>query len=174
MPAQTQSPLAFAFDCIADGSIEKTREILLAHPELINIHTFFAGGTLLHYAAAKSNVEMIELLVQMGFDVNLRGKTYQDSALDSACHNGLLENAQALLQLGAKIQQQHSYNDPVFAAIIGNSPAAIELLAAAGADLAKRYTLESGDNVDSYDFAVLRGASECAATIARLSPRVLQ
>jgi uncharacterized protein len=172
MPAQTQSPLAFVFDCIGDGAIEETRKILLAHPELINIHTFFAGGTLLHYAAAKPNVEMIELLVQMGFDVNLRGNTYQDSALCSACHNGLLENAQALLRLGATIEQQYAYNDPVFAAIIGKSPGVVELLAGVGADLARRYTLESGDNVDSYDFAVLRGESECAATIARLSPRV--
>jgi uncharacterized protein len=172
MPTQTQSPLALVFDCIADGAIEETRKILLAHPELINLHTFFAGGTLLHYAAAKPSVEMIEFLVQMGFDVNLRGKTYQDSALCSACHSGLLENAQALLRLGATIEQQHSYNDPVFAAIIGKSPGVIELLAGAGANLARRYTLESGDNVDSYDFAVLRGESECAATIARLSSRV--
>jgi ankyrin repeat protein len=168
MPARNQSPLATAFDYIADESIDKTRELLIAHPELINLHTFFAGGTLLHYAAAKSSVEMIELLVEMGFDINLKGKTYQDSALHSASCNGQLENAQALLRLGAVIEQQSSYSDPVFGAIIGKSPAIIELLAASGADLSKRYILESGENVDPYEFAMLRDERECAVTAARL------
>lgn len=172
MPAQNQSPLAAAFDYIADGSIEEAREILIAHPELVNLHTFFAGGTLLHYAAAKSNVGMLELLVKMGFDVNLKGSTYQDSALHAACCNGHLENARTLLRLGAAIEQQNSYNDPVFGAIIGKSPAIVELLALSGADLSKRYTLESGDNVDPYDFATLRDEGECAATVARLRSRI--
>jgi ankyrin repeat protein len=174
MPAQKQSPLAAAFDCIADGSIEKTRQILMAHPELVNLHTFFAGGTLLHYAASKPNVEMIGLLVEMGFDVNLKGKTYQDSALHSACCNGLLENAQTLLRLGAAIEQQNSYNDPMFAAIVGKSPTIVELLILSGADPLKRHMLESGDNVDSYDFAVLKGELECAATVAKHRSRALQ
>jgi uncharacterized protein len=171
MPAKNQSPLAAAFDYIADESIEKVKEVLITHPELVDLHTFFAGGTLLHYAAAKSSTEMIEVLVKMGFDVNLRGKTYQDSALHSACCNARLENAQTLLRFGAIIEQQSSYNDPIFGAIIGKSPAIIELLAISGADLSRRYTLESGDNVDPYDFAILRDEQECAATVARLCAR---
>ncbi|GAB3092285.1 hypothetical protein GCM10027159_06820 [Lysobacter terrae] len=165
--------MAAAFDCIADGSIEKTKQILVAHPELVNAHTFFAGGTLLHYAAAKSSAEMIELLVDLGFHVNLPGKTFQDSALHSACCNGRLENVVALLRLGASIEQKASYNDPVFGAVIGKRPDIVEILFRAGADLAQRYTLESGDNVDSYEFAVLKGAHECAETIAKLSGRLV-
>jgi ankyrin repeat protein len=171
MPAREQTPLAAAFDRIADGTIETTRQMFSAHPELINAHTFFAGGTLLHYAAGNSTVEMVELLVEIGFDVNLLGKTFQDSALHSACSHGRLENAQALLRLGALIVQERSFTDPLFGAIIGKSPAIVELLMRSGADGAKRYTLESGDNVDAYDFAMRRGAHECAAAIAKLLPR---
>ena len=165
-----QSPLAVAFDRIASGDVEQTRSLLLAHPELANLHTFFAGGTLLHYAAAKSSVAMIELLVAMGFDVAVRGKTYQDSALHCACTHGRIENVRALLRLGAPIEQHQSFTDPVFGAIVGKSPETLELLASSGADLARRHTLDSGEIVDPYRFAILKGEHACAAVVARLLP----
>ena len=174
MPAQEKNPLTAAFEFIRSGSVRETESILRSHPELINQHTYFAGGTLLHYAAAESTSEVVKLLIDLGFDVNLKGKTYQDSALDSACCNGHLDNVKMLLQHGAKIVRAQSHTDPLFGAIIGRSPDIVRLLIENGVDPNKRHTLGSGAIVDAHDFAVMRGELECASVIVSLMSRQVQ
>lgn len=174
MPTQEKHPLTAAFETIRSGLVRETESILRTHPELVNQHTYFAGGTLLHYAAAESISKVVKLLIDIGFDVNLKGKTYQDSALDSACCNGRLDNVKILLQHGAKIVREQSYSDPLFGAIIGKSPAIVRLLIETGVDPTKRHTLESGVIVDAHDFAVMRGELECASIIASLMTRQVQ
>jgi uncharacterized protein len=153
--------LAQAFDAVADDEIDAVKDYVLSHPEIVNAKTFFAGGTLLHYAAAKSSPEMIRTLVTMGFDVNKPGDTYGEMPLHSSCTNDMYENAGVLLSLGAELDVSESHRNPLFGAIIGSSPRIVDLLLKAGIDPDIEYQLEDGSVVNALGFARKRGDAEC-------------
>ena len=161
----TVSSLAQAFDAINANDISGVRAYLLSHPEMVDAKTFFAGGTLLHYAAAKSTPEMLRELIALGFDVNKAGATYGDLPLDTACTNGRYENVEYLLSMGAKLDVSSSHRNPLFGAIVGSSPRVVRLLLEAGIDPSVEYVLEDGSTVDALAFALSRGESECANAI---------
>lgn len=154
--------LAQAFDAISNNEISDVRAFVLSHPEMVNAKTFFAGGTLLHYAAAKAGPEMIHELVNLGFDVNKPGATYGDLPLDTACTNDRYENVKYLLSLGASLDVSSSHRNPLFGAIVGSSPRIVRLLLDAGIDPRIEYDLEDGSRVDALGFALSRGEAECA------------
>lgn len=149
------------FEMLSAGDVGGVKDYVKSHPELINAPTFFAGGTLLHYAAAESSPEAIEALVSLGFDVDATGETYGDSALQAACANGKTSNVYLLLSMGARIDTSTSFRNPLFAAISGRHPETVRLLLQQGIDSSIRYTLEDGSIVDAIDFAEKRGADEC-------------
>ena len=169
MSNQEKHPLTVAFTSIESGTTHDIQSIIKAHPELIDQCTYFAGGTLLHYAAVKANPEIVGLLIEMGFGVNARGKHYGDTPLRAACCNGRLDNAHLLLDRGATIDTQHSYTNPLFGAIVDGHLPIVALLIGKGIDTGIRYTLENGVNVNAAEFAELRGQQECADFIRTAS-----
>jgi ankyrin repeat protein len=136
-------------------------QLLTKHPELINVTTYFAGGTLLHFAAGESDPKSMQVLVKHGFDIDKRGQLFGDAALQTACANGRLENAKLLLDLGAAIDTSESFRNPLFAAIYAASPETVELLLTRGIDPTIRYTMEDGAVMDALGFARKRGEDEC-------------
>jgi ankyrin repeat protein len=160
---------AQVFDAIAENDVETVRNYVLSNPDVVNAKTFFAGGTLLHYAAAASNPEMIQMLVSLGFDVDKASETYGHMPLHTACTKGNFDNAEALLKLGAKFDLSESFRNPLFGAIIGSSPVIIELLLKSGIDSKVTYKLEDGSVVDALGFARKRGATECEKLLGEIS-----
>jgi ankyrin repeat protein len=159
----TKSP----FVLLESGDVAGIRQYIQSNPDSINEKTFFAGGTLLHYAAAESTPEAIRVLIELGFDINRKGDTYGDTPLDAACANGKHANAEMLLSLGAGIDVSASYRNPLFGAIIGSSPEIVSLLLKAGIDPKIRYELEDGSFVNAIEFARRRGEVECEMVLSR-------
>lgn len=149
--------LAATFDLIAAGDVPAVDEVLRANPELIDKPTFFAGGTLLHYASARSTPEMVALLLASGFSVDAPGEHFGDKPLDAAASHGQTEVARLLLAHGASIKGESSYTDPLFGAVLSGSLETVQLLVAAGADPNRRHTLDSGQIVNAAEFAALNG-----------------
>lgn len=153
------------FTLLERGDVAGIQKYVSEHPESINKRTFFAGGTLLHYAAAESTPEVIDVLVGSGFDLDKAGETYGDTPLHAASANGKSENVKKLLSLGARLDTSTSYTNPLFGAIIGSSPDGVTLLLNAGIDPRIQYRLDDGSIVDALGFARKRGESECERVI---------
>lgn len=159
------SPMAL----IAAGALSAVREEVKAHPELIDQPTYFAGGTLLHFAAAESSPEMVGLLLELGFSADMPGAYYGDTPLQAACANGRTQNAALLIAHGARLDGEHSYTSPLFAAVVNGHIGTVELLVIRGADPLRRHTLESGHCVDAEGFARLKEQLACAQLLRRLT-----
>jgi len=165
-----QSLLAATFDLIATGELDAVKAIVRANPELVDQPTFFAGGTLLHYAAARSTPEMVALLLELGFSVNALGKHFGDKPIDSAASNGRADNARLLIENGASVHGDSSHTDPLFGAVLSGSLQTVQVLLAAGASPRSSHTLESGQMVNAADFAELNGQPSIATFLRSMAP----
>jgi ankyrin repeat protein len=165
-----QSLLAAAFDLIAAGELHPVRETVRANPELVDQLTFIAGGTLLHYAAARSTPEMVALLLELGFSVNAPGKHFGDKPIDSAASNGRADNARLLIEHGASVHGGSSHTDPLFGAVLSGSLQTVQVLLAAGANPRSSHALENGQVVNAEDFADLRGQPSIATFLRSVAP----
>lgn len=68
------------------------------------------GNTLLHHAIEKENRELIELLIQLGCDVNHGLRHDKDSALHYACFKKNREIISILINSGANQEHLNIYN----------------------------------------------------------------
>eukprot|EP01048_Picozoa_sp_COSAG05_P021010 COSAG05_NODE_3738_length_1870_cov_1.447205_2_plen_408_part_00 len=92
------------------------------------------GLTALHYATASGSLELAQLLVEAGCDVNLADGS-GDTALLSACNLGHVEVASILLANGAAIDLQNSGSSesPLIVAVRNENVELVELLLSTGA-----------------------------------------
>lgn len=153
--------IALAIDA---GDAEKVRALFREHPEQLHAFTPFAGGTWLHYAARDSTLEMVKLLLEIGFDVNIPARE-GELALSRAAVGGHFDIAEHLLDQGSAMDVGSSSRNPLFSAIVGRSPEIARLLLERGIDSTVRY---EGDwkKMDAVAFAMMRGEREIARIIA--------
>ena len=115
-----------------------------------NIMTFLAGAnsTPLQAAAAADRVRMIDLLVELGTDVNQTGGYDESTALHVAAWNNHTAAVDRLLALGAdpnrRSGEQH-HNSPAGWAIVSGAADAFELLLDHGAELLEFFADDAGD-----------------------------
>ncbi|NIA68154.1 hypothetical protein HBA54_06080 [Pelagibius litoralis] len=87
----------------SQGRAEDLARLLSGHPAKINI----VGGQwtrpLLHLAAAGGHLDCVDLLLRLGFDVNLRDRLDRASALHWAAQEGHLNVVKRLVDAGADI-----------------------------------------------------------------------
>ncbi|KAL3656806.1 hypothetical protein V7S43_018263 [Phytophthora oleae] len=86
---------------IKKGDVARLREALEAHPTLIQQQRW-SGVTGLHRAVSEGNIEIVQLLLDHGADVNQRSTWGWYSPLHLACKTGLEEMIWLLLNHGAK------------------------------------------------------------------------
>jgi ankyrin repeat protein len=165
--SENKSPIAEIWEAISEGDIDETRRLFVRYPDKINAFIPFGGGTFLHLAASKQNVEMIELLIGIGFDINKNGRVAGDTALTTAASYGNYPVAKYLLDHGAEMDTESPEKNPLFGAIIGSSLEIAKLLLDRGIDSGARYTGESMKGMDAIAFALERGERDIAATIAK-------
>lgn len=156
-----KDPIVLAIEYIDENNIPALDSLLDLHLDIIDAKTFFAGGTLLHYASAEGAADAVNLLLKKGFDPNKPATTYGETPLHAACRNGNVENMEILLAHGGHIDTSESYRNPLFAAIIGSSSEIVQRLLEAGIDSNVVYTLEDGSVVDALEFARRRGEVDC-------------
>lgn len=159
------------FNPIISQAIRETKldvliEFFIKNPEHINCYTPFAGGTWLHFASGENSVDVVKVLLDIGFDPN-KGDIMDGSLpIVSACHRKNFEIALILLEAGSKLDTsgEYSASNPLFAAIQGGSTEIVELFLQSGIDTSRKYG-EDG-NIDALAFAILYGQSEIAEVLA--------
>lgn len=167
---------ALIWEAIHASDLVKASRLFAENPAEIDAYTFFGGGTYLHYAAEKGSPAMIQLLVELGFDVNKPGKLWGDVALCGACGTGRPENVGCLLGLGSVLDVSASIRNPLFSCISGFTshrdvaPEAFmtcaQLLLEAGLDASVVYDTDTMVEMDAIAFATMWGRLDIADQIA--------
>lgn len=150
---------------IEAGDLQTIRQVFASHPENLTGRTVFAGGTWLHYAAGCAPAKSLGQLIELGMDVNQPGYQEGDLALCSAASQGQFENAAFLLEKGSRIDTSKSVRNPLFAAIVGQSSAIVNLLLDYGIDPKVRYNSKTMRRMDAMAFALFRGSIEGEKTL---------
>lgn len=127
-------------DAVAGGTPEEVRALLQSNPALVNAPApakDTLGRTPLHYAVRNHRVDMLDLLLEFGADLNARDTTGM-TPLHIAAWMGLKEETQWLLAHGAELEPLDQFGDtPVHTAAIfytlGSGP--FGYFAGKGADL---------------------------------------
>ncbi|MFA6114596.1 MAG: ankyrin repeat domain-containing protein [Sphingomonas sp.] len=164
--SENKSPTAEIWEAISRGDIDQTRYLFSRYPDMINSFIPFGGGTFLHLAASRQGPDLIEAMIEIGFEVNKAGRVAGDTALVSASSYGNYAVARYLLDHGAKMDVEAPERNPLFAAIIGSSPDIVRMLLQEGVDSNVHYTGESMKGMDAIAFALERGEREIATIIA--------
>lgn len=139
------------FTAVLCADQEKVQQMLDEDPELLNkklerqdyptdpeqnahnILSFTVGydATLLHAAATANQMDMIRFLVDRGLDVNVTGAYDASTALHTVAWHNFAETAEALIELGADIEQRSGEihnNTPMGWAIVAGSADVAEVL----------------------------------------------
>lgn len=142
------------------------RELIKENSEQLNLQTFMAGQTWLGYACQKGKLAAIAELCELGADLNLGDSHAGAAPICSAADNGHAEAVRYLVARGAELHVDASVRNPLFAAIVGRSPEAVEILLDAGIDAKVIYNSPTMRNMDAVAFALMRGERRCAELIA--------
>jgi ankyrin repeat protein len=153
-------------DAIKTEDVGMLRELFKENPEQITFVTPFGAQTWLGFAAQVGKLRSVEALVDIGFDVNAGDARDDQKPICSAADNNHQEVVEYLLSRGAVLDVSASVRNLLFAAIIGRSPAIVQLLLEAGIDSKVRYNSRTMKNTDAVAFALKRGEKECARVIA--------
>lgn len=153
---------------INKGQTAMVQELLSAHPGQLHAMNHF--GTWLHYAAQEGRLEIVQLLVSKGVELNRRGGTAGGNALNEAASDGKYEVAKYLLAQGASMDVDEPERNPLFGAILSGHKALVRLLLQSGADATVRYTGQRMKNMGPVEFALERGQKEIAEIIRQHLP----
>lgn len=162
-------------DAIRAKDASETARLFVIYPEQVTAFTPFAGGTWLHYAAREGALEIVELLISLGIDVNAFDRHGEQTPLTSAASGGHVQIVQCLLDNGAIIQTETSVSNPIFACISGYSGSRGEpreryaevakVLIHHGIDLTACYCQQSMVDMDAAAFAEMWGRGDIAAMV---------
>ena len=85
------------------------RKLVKEHPEVLTLRTGL-GETALHYLAVENYAEAVQLLIDLGADVNVRNK-FGATALEEAMQVEAKETVQVLRRAGAVTGTEKSVAD---------------------------------------------------------------
>jgi len=109
------------------------RELLKAHPELVNAKDQF-GTPPLHCAADWGNAETVKALIEAGANVNATEEMGGFTVLENAAGAGVVAKAEVLIAGGADVNAcDRDGETPLIAAIASGNPKMVELLLKSGA-----------------------------------------
>lgn len=166
---------ALMIDAIKANDIRSIHSLFEAHPESKTYFTPFAGGTWLHYAAGRGQLEIVKLLLSLGMDVNGLDRQGERTALVDAASFGWVEVVQHLLDQGAVMDTGASISNPLLACIAGYRGAADEprerfatiarLFIDRGINLTACYNQQTMVDMDASAFAYEWGRRDIAAMV---------
>jgi len=127
------------------------------------------GWTALHFAAFGGQVDVLELLLKGGADVDARAKTrFDNTPLQAAALTGQVEAIRRLIAHGADVRVKQAEGATALheAAALGSEPLAT-LLLNAGADI----NAKANDGSTPLDIAMKRNHTDVAALLRRRGAR---
>lgn len=154
---------------IRDDDPESVASLLSKNPELLHVHTRL--GSCVHLAAYEGHLDIVQLLVRLGADINLvpeRGI----SPLDEAASTGRLEVVQYLVQQGASLDVSRPGRTPLFSAIYGGHTDVVRFLLEAGMDPHVVYRGKNGRLQNALSFAQEYERTEIAELLLKAGCRL--
>jgi uncharacterized protein len=139
---------------VYQGNVEELQALLAG----TSANEEYEGASLLGHAAAISSLEVIQVLLKHGAEVNSYDSRSGTTPLMAATHREV-EVVQALLDAGAEVNARNAYGCTalIYAARVG-SPEVVELLLQAGADpraITHLGETAPGDAIEREDQAVI-------------------
>ncbi len=138
LATRIRKPVVTLHDAFFYGTIEQAVRILNAGAD---IHAKEYSWSVLHYAALRDNPAFVQILLDRGFDPNIRDET-NFSPLHIAAFMGHIKTMDALIEGGADIRaiEEHGHT-PLHLAAIKSRTKAVAFLLSKGASLeAKDYS----------------------------------
>jgi len=96
--------------CVKNGDLERMRELMRAHPSLLNAQQAGIGHAALHWAAARDSKLELNFLLESKADLSVRNSAGA-TPLHSAATNGKVGALTSLLAAGADVTMQDENND---------------------------------------------------------------
>lgn len=159
MSGDPTKPLPRIVTALKAGDVDQLALLFGQYPEFEQ-QGFIGGSSWLHYAAGHGPLNVVKCLLGRGYDINSTQDKDACSPLDQACVKNRYEIAEYLLNNGATMDTSASIRNPLFGAIVGQSPDIVKLLLNRGIDATVRYTSDTMDNMDALAFALERGLVE--------------
>ncbi|MEW8050538.1 MAG: ankyrin repeat domain-containing protein [Candidatus Thiodiazotropha sp.] len=148
---------------IKSGDVSSVKMMLDGNEELLHLLTPL--GSWLHIATEQGQKEVVELLVNLGIDVNVQGGPSNATPLNTAAYEGNADLLQYFLEKNAVMDLSEPDRNPLFAAIHAGHKKIVELLLEAGIDTKVKYTGETMQDMDATAFACEWGRAEIANLI---------
>ena len=156
---------------IKDGNVELVRLIISAEPELLHLNTPL--GSWLHIATEKGQTEIVELLLELGMDVNVQGGPSKNMPINVAAYLGNLGLVNLFLDKNVVFDVSEPDRNPLFAAIHGGHIDVAAVLLNAGIDANVRYSGATMRNMGAAEFALEWGQIEIAEMIKKLNDKTM-
>lgn len=142
------------------GDINEVKRLIDVYPE--SLHSMTPFGTWLHVAAKNGHFVIVQYLIQKGLDIDVKGGTFDASALNLAAGSGHIEIVKYLIESGAELDVTLAKRNPLFGAIYGGRKEVVEYLVEKGLDISIRYTGEDIKNMNANEYAREFGQTEIA------------
>ncbi|MCT4612103.1 MAG: ankyrin repeat domain-containing protein [Clostridia bacterium] len=94
------------------GDLDMVKEILKTSPD-VDIRDSF-GGTALHTAMFQENIEVVETLIDAGYDVNAQGTSNKYTPLHDAVWANNIDAARLLVESGADLSIENNEGETPF------------------------------------------------------------
>lgn len=133
-----------------------------------------AGGTWVHYVAEHYDAEVLQAMVDAGFDPNERGTLVGELPIVYAASAGRLDNVRFLLACGNVVDTDDPVRNPLWATIHGAAQphskdgdqyGCAKTLLETGMDAAARYRMSKKGFYNAAEWAALYGNDELADLI---------
>jgi uncharacterized protein len=153
------TPLADLDEAVSSGDVTAVKNLLLQHPELRSA-PLPLGATWIHFAAEEGQVQVMKLLLAMGFKVDQPSDDNPATPLHSAASNGQIRAARWLVEHGASVNARDNFGrTPLFFAASEGATELVEFLISRGADV----NVPGGDPpLTAFDRAMLFGHRDVA------------
>jgi hypothetical protein len=156
---------ALASEAIYADDADSLRRLFLENK---NLQSFTVPGydTWLHYAAAQGGVNCARLLLdEFGFEIDLEDSRGGMRPVSVAADAGNTPVVKYLVQRGAMLDTDDQQRNPLFAAIVAQSPEAASAILAGKIDVSVKYDMVAGQQVDATTLALVYGLSGTAEEI---------
>ncbi len=160
-------PYPLITDAIRRGSLDDLKHLFKKFPDFISLNVPGFGNWLI-YASSVGSRNIVQYLIEFGFDVNSNDARGDQNPLSAAASAAKIENVDALLQNGAFLDTSTATLNPLFGAIIGKSLEIAKMILDVGIDTRKSYVFGSAMNppLDAVAFAIMHGQRDIAYLIA--------